>query len=165
MSLAGANLTVLVIGYGNELRADDGVGCAVANRLERDLKKTGGPLRDRVNVITAHQLLPELSETLSRCELAIFVDADAQLAAGEIRRRALAPMVCDPHAIGHQQRPEELLHLAKLLYGHAPVAAIYSIGATSFAFDAALSPPVRRAVPRVVRQIVTEIQTQAAGHA
>lgn len=167
MSLAGidAGFTVLVIGYGNELRADDGVGCVAANRLERAINKSGGPLRDHVKVTTAHQLLPELSEPLSQCRLAIFIDADAQLQAGEIRRRTLEPVAGDAHAIGHQQSPDELLHLAKLLYGHAPAAAIYSIGAASFDFDAGLSPTIRRAIPRLIRQIMAEIESQAGAHA
>jgi len=163
--LPTSSFKVLVIGYGNELRADDGVGCAAANQLERKLQKTGGPLRDHITVMTAHQLLPELSEPLSRCDLAIFIDADAQLRAGEIRRRVLSPVACDTHAIGHQQSPDELLHLAKLLYDRAPAGVIYSIGAASFAYDAGLSPLVRRAIPNVIRQIMAEIKTQAASHA
>src|SRR5215472_4005839 len=60
---------VLIIGYGNPLRADDGVGWRMACRL-------GELVRDEpFEVLAVHQLTPELAEPISRAELVIFVDA------------------------------------------------------------------------------------------
>src|SRR5208282_6599133 len=64
--------TALVIGYGNPLRSDDGFGWHASRLLAEAL--TG---RD-VEVITCHQLTPELAHPLSQCRRAVFIDADAQ---------------------------------------------------------------------------------------
>ncbi len=59
MSSTETNTPVLVIGYGNALRGDDGAGPAAAAALRDQL-----PLRI-ADVRFFHQLLPELSEVLS----------------------------------------------------------------------------------------------------
>jgi Ni,Fe-hydrogenase maturation factor len=57
-----------VIGYGNTLRTDDGVGPYVATAVA----SWGLP---GVVSVGVHQLTPELSELLASAELAVFVDA------------------------------------------------------------------------------------------
>ena len=59
---------VLVIGYGNTLRGDDGIGPAVAGEIDR-LAVPG------VRVIVVHQLTPELAADLAACRRAVFIDA------------------------------------------------------------------------------------------
>ena len=58
----------LVIGYGNTLRGDDGIGPAVAEAVAA----LGLP---GVRVIVAHQLTPELAADLADAQLVVFVDA------------------------------------------------------------------------------------------
>jgi hypothetical protein len=61
-------ITVLVIGYGNTLRGDDGVGYQVAETVaEWQLPQ--------VRSIAVHQLLPELAADIAEVDLVIFVDA------------------------------------------------------------------------------------------
>ena len=60
--------TILVIGYGNTLRSDDGVGPRVAMAVAS--REWPG-----FNAIAVQQLTPELAEPLAAAELAIFVDA------------------------------------------------------------------------------------------
>ncbi len=57
-----------MIGYGNTLRSDDGVGPRVAMAVA----SWGWP---GLKAIAVHQLTPELAEPLAAAELAIFVDA------------------------------------------------------------------------------------------
>lgn len=59
----------LVIGYGNTLRRDDGVGRYLADRLARDPRAAG------VRVLAAHQLLPEHALDLHEASVAVLVDA------------------------------------------------------------------------------------------
>jgi hydrogenase maturation protease len=141
---------LLVIGYGNILRRDDGVGWAAARRLANQLP---GEL---AQVLMVQQLLPELSERLSRCEQAIFIDASAELAPGKIGHQILDPDrdAGDGKTIGHQQSPEGMLRMARDLYGHCPTATLYSIGGSDFSYGCSLSPPVRIALRQVVRDIV-----------
>ena len=60
---------VLVIGYGNALRADDGVGWHAAGLLADDPRLVGA------TVMALHQLAPELALDLSAATLAVLVDA------------------------------------------------------------------------------------------
>ena len=60
---------LLVIGYGNDLRSDDGAGRAVAEMVS-DLDLPG------VEVRTMSQLTPELSLAITGRAKVVFVDAD-----------------------------------------------------------------------------------------
>ena len=60
---------VLVVGYGNPLCGDDGVGWHAAGLLASD------PRLDGVRVVTHHQLAPELATDVSRASLVVLVDA------------------------------------------------------------------------------------------
>ena len=73
----------LVIGYGNTLRSDDGVGAKVAAAVA-ELALPG------VVALVLHQLTPELAETISEARAVVFVDAAVD-AATEVQVRQLEP--------------------------------------------------------------------------
>ena len=77
---------VLVIGWGNPARGDDGLAWHALKHL------TAGPLGEHVAVILRHQLTPELAERVLQAQRVIFVDASAQDPPGRIRCRRL----CQP---------------------------------------------------------------------
>ncbi|MGB7620863.1 MAG: hydrogenase maturation protease, partial [Terriglobia bacterium] len=58
---------ILVIGYGNTLRGDDGAGPRVAEMIARRFPQ--------VDSLVLHELQPELAEAVSGYEEVIFVDA------------------------------------------------------------------------------------------
>ncbi len=127
----------LVIGYGNELRRDDGAGPRVCRELEA--RCTSG-----VQVRIVHQLTPELAEPLAGARLAVFVDA----AAGQ------ETVNCRPvieaqgaSALGHTGDPAWLLALAQALFGRRPPAWLVTVPAADFAFGTGLSPAAERYVP------------------
>ena len=60
-------VSVLLIGYGNELRGDDAIGRMAVERLH--------PLLPDSELASCHQLTPELAHSLAGCAVAIFVDA------------------------------------------------------------------------------------------
>ena len=129
---------LLIIGFGNRLRGDDDLGPRVA----RELRMRGLP------AVEAHQLTPELAETVSRVELAVFIDSDAHLKPGEIRItpvREKAKSVLEHHA-----SPGGLLRLAREAYGCAPAALLIAIGGESYELGEHLSGPALRAVREVV---------------
>jgi hydrogenase maturation protease len=140
---------VLIIGYGNPLRGDDGIGWHVAQRLSLRMPD--------VEVLTAHQLLPEHAEPVSRSDLAVFIDASVDDAPGAWRCRELKPSeltgVVDSHALG----VEETLAVAQRLYGRCPKALLYTIGGVDFSLGERLSPAVERAAGEVVEAIVAEV--------
>jgi hydrogenase maturation protease len=144
---------VLVIGYGNILRGDDGAGPAAAEKLRERLP------RQTAEVLAVHQLLPELVEPLRRSKLAIFIDADWNIPPGEVQKRDLRVKNEGPAAIGHHQSPENLLKMAKELYGHAPPAMLFHIGASEFGYHEGLSKPVRLAVALLVKEVLDTVKT------
>jgi hydrogenase maturation protease len=129
---------ILIIGYGNMLRGDDAAGPRAARRLRR----RGIP------AIDAHQLTPELAETVSRAALVVFIDASVDAPPGEIR---VTPVWDSRRAVvDHHAGPGGLLRLTRDVYGRAPKALLISIGADSFELGRPLSKAVARAVRRVV---------------
>ena len=136
---------LLVIGYGNPLRGDDGAGPEAARRVER----LGLP---GVIVIESHQLLPEHAETLSRFERAVFIDAHADLAREEIEVSAVTPSR-NPEPGSHATDPASLLSLAKALYGHSPEATLIALPARNFDLCEGLSPLTESAVEQAVIRV------------
>ena len=135
---------VLVVGYGNALRSDDGLGWHVAERLSDD------PRFAAVDVLRRHQLTPELALDVSRASFVIFVDA-SRAAPGlltiEPVGRALGHGVV---AWTHRCDPSTLLALAADLYGATPDAVAVSVGVASLEMGESLSPAIEGAMDRVV---------------
>jgi len=74
---------ILVIGYGNTLRRDDGVGVRAAEMMAADSRFAD------VEVLTVYQLTPELSLDIATASLVVFVDADVRGLPGSIEVREL----------------------------------------------------------------------------
>jgi hydrogenase maturation protease len=174
---------VLVVGYGNPLRGDDGVGPEVVERLWTDDDGTLGPRR--AAFAWSHQLTPEMAVDVSQACYVVFVDAASDgLAPGCISVRPLEPAgaragsgggagaaagggslvpeenspsapVIETAAVGCWQdlSPAALLALARDLYGAAPPAAIVTISVGSLQFGSHLSPAVLDAVPKAVSSV------------
>lgn len=138
-------MVALVIGYGNPLRQDDSLGWHVAERLIAE----GLPA---VDVLTCHQLTPELAERISRTECVVFVDARAGPAAGRMACRAVAPHAAGS-AFSHHVAPGALLMLARALYGACPPAWVVTVDGAWFGHGPDLSPAVAAAVPAVVQRV------------
>jgi len=59
----------LIVGYGNPLREDDGIGWRAAELLQRNLAP------GMADVLECHQLVPELAAQLEGASIVIFLDA------------------------------------------------------------------------------------------
>jgi len=122
---------VLILGYGNTLRRDDGLGVALAEALAAE--SPAG-----VEVRSCHQLTPELAEPVSRAAAVVFVDA-ALPGIGSVRLRRLRPMTAA--AVGsHDCAPESILGLAGALYGRVPPAWLLALPGEDFGLGEGLSP-------------------------
>lgn len=154
-------LQVLLIGYGNPLREDDGVGWRVVAEMANGQLETGQNPQSIIHnpqFIAVHQLLPELAEPISQADLVIFVDAAVAGEPGEIRRMELQPQAEEPGAFSHQVGPAGLLESARVLYGRFPPATLFTITAAQMGYGDQLSPPVAAALPELLRQITARIQ-------
>jgi hydrogenase maturation protease len=124
----------LIIGYGNPLYADDGIGPHAA----RELGQQG------FDTIETHQLTPELADRVAAAHEIYFIDCDARLAPGEVRMTPLEP--APPGPLEHHLTPASLLRLVLDLYDRAPRAIAVGIGPKSCELGAGLSPEAKHAV-------------------
>ena len=141
----------LVIGYGNPLRADDGLGWVVAQRLRSDL--AGDRFEGDVVVLAEHQLTPELAEPISRARLVVFVDARERGHPGRIDCRTVSPTGGESLTFSHDVDPQSLVQMARLLYGACPTAVVVAVVGEAFGYGTALSPVVQAAIPGVIQRI------------
>ncbi len=136
---------LLIIGYGNPLRGDDGLGWRAVEQLAAEWPEA--------ETLACQQLTPELAEPISRAARVVFVDAAAQGAPGAVREQLLRPDAAVPAALTHHINPSALLALSEKLYGHLPEAALFSVAGESFDYGQSLSPSVEAALPEVIRRV------------
>jgi hydrogenase maturation protease len=146
----------LVVGYGNPLRGDDGVGWHAAELLATDQRLTGA------RVLAHHQLVPELALDISRASLVVLVDAAVDGDPGAVSVRRVQPRRTDPATWSHRLAPESLAGLAKDLYGAVPPIVLVSVAAGSFAGGDRLSGALERALPEVVEVVADVVSGQRA---
>jgi hydrogenase maturation protease len=135
---------ILIIGYGNPLRGDDGFGWHAAGRI-------GIPASHDTEILARHQLTPELAEPLSRADLAIFIDASGEQTPERLICRRIEPNLEQAAAFTHQVDAGGLLSLARELYGAAPEAYVISAVAENFDCGETLSPQVESVLEPAVR--------------
>ncbi len=121
----------LVIGYGNTLRGDDGVGYRIAEAIA----DWNFP---EIKVIASHQLTPELALEIANCDRVIFVDA----ALPGNQKTVDLQVLRMPQFISlqtHCSDPKELLGLAFQLYGSCPMAYQVLVPTQTMSFTEELS--------------------------
>jgi hydrogenase maturation protease len=140
-------MNCLIIGYGNTLRGDDGVGQAVADRVNAwNLKN--------VRSLSLHQLTPEIAATIAETETVIFVDAISPTEE-PISVVQVHPIQAEAATSqwGHFQDPRSLLLLTQKLYGKTPIAYQILIPAENFAFGETFSPITTLGVQSALQHI------------
>ena len=145
-----AGTGVLIVGYGNPLRSDDGVGWHAAETLAAD------PRLEGAHVLTVHQLPPELAVELGEATLAVLVDARMGEPPGSISVTHVAPVRrarrLDPSPdTGGPRRPRP-----RRSAGRSADVVVVSVGIESTEPGHGLSHSVADAVP-AVREIVADL--------
>ncbi len=124
----------LVVGIGNTLRSDDGLGVRVVEAL---------PPRRCAETLTVQQLTLDLTERLSKVDRVLFVDADA--AGGAVELAPLHPAQAQAK-LGHALSAEELLRWTVVEHDVCPEAWMLSVPGQSFVLGEGLSPAAMRAL-------------------
>lgn len=140
---------VLVLGYGNTLRGDDGIGPAVAEEIAA--RRLPG-----VRVLVVHQLTPDLAADLAEARLAVFIDAAA---GGEAVRAVRLDAAGAGDVMTHAADPRALLALTRAVYGRVPEAWLVTAAGADFGFRDGLSPAGRAnadAAAECVERIIRE---------
>jgi len=148
---------ILILGYGNPLRSDDGLGWQVAVELFRT-----NTLRE-VEVLPCHQLTPELAPAVSRVETVIFIDSarggtPGEMSCQEVRSESGAS------SFTHHVTPAALLALSSELFGACPRAYLLSIQGETYLPGDSLSAPVARRLGDLktrLRQLIQETLSPA----
>ena len=110
------NRRTVVIGYGNPLRQDDGIGWRAAELLEQALPAGSA------EIIQCHQLTGELAANLEDAAMVIFLDAACDQKPGEI---SSAPVYAEGAVVwSHYLSPGQLLSLGEQSGGKAPPAIL-----------------------------------------
>jgi hydrogenase maturation protease len=132
---------LLVLGFGNELRSDDGIGPHLADQV-------AGWRQPGVRALAVPLLTPELAALVAAVDLVVFVDA----AAGPADRPRLIPL--EPSAsttlLGHASTPESLLALAGSVFGRSSPGWILSVPAKNFELGQSFSDVTRRGATRAL---------------
>jgi Ni,Fe-hydrogenase maturation factor len=171
---------VLIVGYGNSLRGDDGAGWHAATRLAADPRLTGA------RVLARHQLTPELAAEVASASLVVLVDATTDAPPGSVLLRRVHPTLPRPpgsdlprrdHPIpptppgsvqlgrdhptlptpaiwSHHFGPEHLAALAEALYGATPPIVLVCVGVRGDSFTSdRLSTTLEQALPDLVELV------------
>ena len=141
---------VLIVGYGNPLRGDDGIGWHAAGLL------AGAPRLAGAKVLARHQLTPELAEDIGRASLVVLVDASADDDAGSVSVQRVETEPPAATTWSHHLDPAALAGLAEALYGATPPIFLVSVGASSFAAGDRLSTTLERTLPNIV-EVVADV--------
>ena len=135
---------LLVIGYGNTLRGDDGVGPCVAESVGK-LNLPG------VRTLVCPLLTPELAEPIAHAAKVIFVDAAVD-APTEVQWRKLEPNETS-QLMAHAADPRTMLALARDVFGRVPEAWWLTIPAVDLGFSEEFSPAVQRGFAEAMEKI------------
>jgi len=153
-------MKTLVIGYGNTLRGDDGVGQVVA-------KQVADWDTPEVRSIAVQQLTPELAELIAQAEVVCFVDALFQPDDRADRRCQLERLDSQAHfpQIDHLWNPSGLLDLAVTLYQGEPIAYLLLVPVSQFDYGDQLSPVAIGGIREAIQIIELLVDQEILKHA
>lgn len=147
----GSAPTVLVLGYGNPGRCDDGLGPALAHEIAA--RGLAG-----VRTESAYQLALEDAALAAEHDVVVFADA-SRTGAGPFEFREAAPLVRHEFTT-HALSPEAVLGVARDVLAARPRAWVLAIRGESFdAFGEGLSPAAAANLAAAVEFLDREIRS------
>ena len=150
-----AQLRILVYGYGNPGRRDDGLGPRFAEAVEAWADLEG---LTHISCETAYQLNIEDAETIGHFDVVVFADASQEPG---IEEYAITRLESDPARIEfsmHAVSPGFVLKLCEDLYSEAPEAWLVHIRGESWDFGEGLSQRAQHNLLRALKGLEGEVQ-------
>lgn len=151
---------ILLLGYGNPDREDDGVAWHVlrAIALELGLPAPASydepfPVSEDLEFTFSLQLTPEMAEDINVFEYVCFIDAHTGSIPEPVRLIAVESEF-QRSPLTHHLTPQSLLSICNTVYGGKPNAALLSIRGYRFLFSRELSEETRALVPQAVELIL-----------
>jgi hydrogenase maturation protease len=152
---------ILVIGYGNSLRQDDGAGIQLANLLVQACHNAALP----AELLLTHQLTPELALDIAQSHVKTVTFADTRIAHSSSDSQVrITPLPVAEYAdpVGHHLNPATLLVYAQGLYSCQPEAWLATVPGTCFGHGEILSAHTRNALLNASRVIQPWLERVAA---
>jgi hydrogenase maturation protease len=148
-----AGEAIVVIGYGNTLRGDDGVGRQVAEAV-------AGWNLSQVQALSVQQLTPELAEAVANARFVLFVDARPVDCGPSVSVQSLKPGTLKA-PLGHSGDPRALLTLAQTVYGRCPHAYLITVPGLNFELGEGLTRAAHHGKAVALREIRAFVQDLA----
>jgi hydrogenase maturation protease len=155
---------ILVLGYGNPDRQDDGVAWHILHALAFQLHLPAPdsyedefPSNNRLDFVFTLQLTPEMAEQIAPYERVCFVDAHTGSIAAEVQLVAVEAQF-QQSPFTHHLTAQSLLSMCQMLYGKTPQAALVSVLGYQFEFERQLSAETAALVPEAVAKILSWIE-------
>ncbi len=161
---------MLIVGYGNPDREDDGVAWHILERLAKRLGRPGPAQAaeslegaDGVpDLLCLLQLGPDLAETVVDYDRVCFVDAHTGAYAEDVRfEEIVAQFQTSPFT--HHMTPATVLALTAMLHMRAPQGAVVSVRGYQFGFAHALSPATAQLAEAAVERIMAWLSVEKRG--
>jgi hydrogenase maturation protease len=157
-------MKILLFGYGNIDRQDDGVAWHILRGVAEHYhvilpvfpEETTSEITEYLTCSYALQLTPESAEWVSQFEKVIFIDAHTGSVEEPLHVENLdANFQTSPFT--HHLTPQTCLALAESLYGKAPAAMLISVRGYEFGFSQQLSAQTGELALQAIRKIVSII--------
>lgn len=153
-------MKTLILGIGNTVLSDDGVGCKVAQRLQKKLSR-----RSDITVLETSLSGLSLLDEITGYERLIIIDAIQTKSGkpGDIYKLAPEDFKTGRMAIIHDLGLVSTLELGRKLEMDMPCeVVIFAIEPKEMAaFSETLSPEVKKAVPKAVEIVLKEVSDNA----
>jgi len=133
---------ILLLGYGNPDRGDDGVAWHVLKTLFSERGKNSidlfdlevNPLTENIDAWFNFQLLPEIADLIVRYDQAVFIDAHTGDIKNDLNFGKIKPAYQNA-PFTHHMTPASLLAVAESIHGVFPESWLLSVRGYSFEFD------------------------------
>lgn len=135
----------IIIGYGNPILEDDGLGFEVVNQFNEKHSEN-----EDVDCFHVQQLGLELLPYLELCETVVFIDASVKVPEGEISVEILTLGECMENPVSHFFDPQTLLSSLFALYQKHPKAVLITVGAKDFGIKEGLTDKIMATIPEVL---------------
>jgi len=132
----GNSKKILIYGYGNPGRRDDGLGVVMTEMVEEWIKSNNLP---QIDVDSNYQLNVEDAEKISSYGLVIFVDASQEEDLPGFKMTDIIPNKNMVEFTMHAVSPAYILHLTNDLFNKYPDAKLLSIRGYRWEFQEGLS--------------------------
>lgn len=131
----------LVIGYGNPLRRDDGVGWVLAEELEKRYSQSHVECRMSI------QLVPEMAARFGEFDQVLFIDAAVSGNPGFISINEVKKGQASEKPLNHEFDFDEMVSFAEMFHPKIPQLTLFTVSGSDFSFGAGLSEQVAASIP------------------